>query len=130
MGFVTVRPYTEISEFENLLLEESWVRGIEVRHGTLCLQLDLVLTVGHPGFTPPASGELFCYRTGEISFSGMTCLSWSEQVIRPATDAAGEIDFGHIDVFEWDSEEFRLRGDFGHINLRARNVSVRLTRLE
>jgi hypothetical protein len=121
-----VRPYTEIPGFETFLLEESWVLEIEAHPRTLSIKLELALVPEHPDYTAPGPGAL-CHRSGMIRFGGVESLSWSHQTLQPATDATGEIDYGHIDTFDWTPEEFRLIGDFGHITLRATDVRVELT---
>jgi hypothetical protein len=121
-----MRPYTDLPGFENVLLEGSWVLDIEAHPKKLTVRVDIVLTPEHPAYAPPKPGEMFCYRTGAIRFRDVDRLPWSGQELQPAKDATGEVDWGHIDQFEWGSEEYQLIGDFGRIALHAKAVSVEL----
>jgi hypothetical protein len=122
-----VRPYTELAGFADVVLEESYVLSICATPGKFEITVELVLTPDHPAYAVPPADENECYRRGTIRFSAVKRLVWDDQGARPATDATGQVDFGHIDVFGWDAERFELRGDFGAVDLVAGGVTVGLT---
>jgi hypothetical protein len=47
--------------------------------------------------------------------------------VPPATDAEGDIDFGHIDSFEWGRGKLALEGDWGDMTILADEVQVEFT---
>jgi hypothetical protein len=122
-----LRPYVELPALHDLYLEESYVLAIVAEPELLTLELDLVLTEGHPAYRSPKPGERYAYRRGRLRFTGVTELRWTGQGrIRPAIDATGELDHGSIDVLEFEGRGHRIEGDFGLIEVDAAAVSVEL----
>mgnify|MGYP000368437538 CR=1 FL=1 len=119
-----VKPYTDLPGFEALVLEESYVLGIQATPGALTFDVDLVLTPEHPAYAPPAADETECFRRGRVRFCEVHRLVWDQQGAPPATDASGEIDFGHIDSLVWDDGTFRLEGDWGRMEVSASRAEV------
>ena len=126
MGSTPVPAYQEISSLAAVVLEESYVLDIEVRPGIVEFSMDFVLTPEHKDFRPLGPEANYCYRRGQLIFSGVKRCLWSDQGAPPARDATGEIDFGNIDSFEWDDSRYVLQGDWGRMELVAENVQVRL----
>lgn len=116
--------YTEIAALQEVFLEESWVLGIEARPGSLIFRLDMVLTVRHPMYHSPASGEQFCYRTGVLAFLGVSSLMWSNQGAPPARDAIGQLDYDNIDHMDFEGDRYRLDGSWGEIEVVAEGLAV------
>jgi hypothetical protein len=110
-----VKPYTDLAGFEALVLEESYVLGIQATPGAVTFDVDFVLTPEHPAYAPSSTNETECFRVGRIRFLGVQRLLWEQQGAPPATDASGEIDFGHVDSFDWDGNNFRLEGDWDEL---------------
>lgn len=50
-----------------------------------------------------------------------------EQGAPPATDASGEVDFGHIDSLVWDGNAFELEGDWGRMEVSAARAEVEIS---
>jgi len=121
-----MRPYVELPGFEELVLEESYVLGIEAVPGAVTFAVDFVLTPGHPAYAPPPEDENESYRRGTMRFTGVKRLEWSGQGAPPATDATGEADYGHIDDLQWDDNRFELEGDWGRMVLEAERVTPSL----
>lgn len=121
-----MRAYTELPELAEIVLEESFVLGVEARPGAVVFDIEFVLTPRHPEYAPPSSSERECFRRGTLSFVGVRRLEWNEQGLPPATDATGEIDYGHIDSFEWDEARFVLAGDWGRADLEAAGIETTL----
>jgi hypothetical protein len=122
-----MRPYTALTGLAEVYLEDSYVLGIEARPGELRFLLDLVLTPSHTAYRPAAPGEQHCYRRAQLVFTGVTRLVWTDQGAPPARDACGELDYGNVDVYEWDDAGHRLTGDWGRIEVVAEAVSVDLS---
>ena len=122
-----MRPYTDLRELAEIVLEESYVLGIKAEPGTMTLDMDFVLTPNHPSYSPPPSSEWACFRRGTLRLVGVRRLTWTDQGQPPALDASGERDWGHVDTFEWDEGRFVLAGDFGSLEAEAEKVEAALT---
>lgn len=119
-----MKPYTDIPGFGDLVLEESFVLGVCATPTRVTIDVELALTPDHPAYVPPPPDENEAYRRGQIRFLGVRRLAWEDQGARPATDATGEIDYGHIDGLRWDGETFELEGDWGRMSLEADSAEV------
>jgi hypothetical protein len=122
-----MRAYTDLPGLAEIVLEESFVLSIEARPGVVVFEIDFVLTPRHPDYTPPSSSETECFRRGTLRLVDVRRLVWDEQGGRPATDASGEIDYGHIDSFEWDDGRFVLQGDWGSADVTADRVEATIS---
>jgi hypothetical protein len=121
-----LRPYTDLPGFEALVLEESYVLGVQATPGSVTFDIDLALTPEHPAYTPPPASETECFRVGRVRFVDVRELAWHGQGAVPATDASGERDFGHIDSLVWDDDTFKLEGDWGRMEVSAARVEVEI----
>ncbi|MFB2597474.1 hypothetical protein ACEXQE_06765 [Herbiconiux sp. P17] len=119
--------YVTLPAVEHFVLEESWVAGIAVRPGIVEFEVDLAYAADHPELHPPREGEYAYFRRGTIRFTGVSSVTWKGMDVRPATDAAGMKDWGHIDTFDWIGTTFELEGDFGAIEIEANALDVILT---
>jgi hypothetical protein len=50
--------------------------------------------------------------------------TWTDHGAPPARDATGEIDYGHIEGFEWKPGCYRLEGSWGFMEVAAGDVQV------
>lgn len=115
-----MRGYEELTGFENLNLEDSWVLGVDDAPDALRFDLEAVLTEQHPAWARPKPGEVHCYRRVELVFRQPEAVEWVERMTGPpAVDASGEADLGHIDSFLWDAAFFELEGDWGHVRIQS-----------
>lgn len=121
-----MRPYVEISQLREVLLEESYVLDIAATPGAVRFELDLVLTPDHAEYRPPAPGEQYCFRRGSLVFKGVTRLLWSNSGNPPAVDSSGEEDYGQIDSFEWDDSGALLEGGWGRMEIVSSIIEVAL----
>jgi hypothetical protein len=121
-----MRPYVEIRGFEEIVLEESFVLGIEAVPASVALKMEFVLTPRHAEYHVPKPGERECFRSGQMTFVDVTSLHWDQQGKRPARDSTGTIDYGHIDVFGWEPHLFHLEGDWGRMRISADTVTIDL----
>jgi hypothetical protein len=119
-----VKPYTEIDGLEDIVLEESYVLGITATPGQLVFKVDFVLTTDHPLYQPPPAGTIECFRRGGFRFQTVKSLQWSDQGAPPTRDPNGEIDYGHIEWFEWKPGCYRLEGGWGFIEVAGGDVQV------
>jgi hypothetical protein len=112
-----VRHYAECEGLAELYLEDSWVLSITAAQGTLEIVADFVLREGHPDYSRPLPGKRYCFKKGKLVFTSLTELHWIEQGDEPAVDASGEVDYGSLDVVEFDDKAWVIMGDFGKISL-------------
>ena len=119
-----MKQYIELPGFEHVYLEESYVLAVVVTPASVVFEMEIVLTAKHPEYSAPGPESFECYRVGRLEFGGVSYLEWSEQGSPPATDASGEIDYGHIDSFMWDSGQYELEGDWGVMKVTAATVMV------
>ena len=116
--------YTELAALRDVVLEESWILGVIASPTRLSFTADFVMTVAHSRYSPPSPDEVFSYFRGEMIFSGVSALSWTAQGDPPAIDAAGTVDWGHIDSMSFEGHHFQLEGDWGRIEVTALEVRI------
>jgi len=114
-----VRGYEEIDGLKAVCLEDSWVLGVYESDDSLSFDLETVLTRRHPDWEPPKPGEVHCYKHMALTFLRVHDVEWLERGTRPATDATGEADWGHIDTFAAADGRYELTGDWGRVRFSA-----------
>lgn len=110
--FVT---YEMMPGFKHVLLEESYVLGINEEETSIRFALDAVLLPGHPLYEVPKSDEAFCYRAAQLVVSGWSVLRWVKRSLQPSLDANGQIDYGNIDYLRFRNGSLELAGDWGEL---------------
>jgi hypothetical protein len=117
--------YEEIAGLEDVRLEDSWVLGVYESDASLSFDLETVLTERHPEWEPPKPGEMYCYRRTALIFPNVRGVEWVERGTRPATDATGEEDWGHIDTFTAEDGRYELTGDWGRVRFSSETPQLR-----
>jgi hypothetical protein len=99
----------EHPRLSHVSLEDSYVLGWQAKGDALSIDLDVVLLPSHPVYSQPTVDEWACFKRGTLTFSRVTKLSGLDRLnsSRPARDAAGEADFGHIE-----DATYNLDGDY------------------
>ncbi|MDJ0760735.1 MAG: hypothetical protein QNJ19_15170 [Woeseiaceae bacterium] len=113
------KPYHELSGFEDIYLEDSFVLNIRQIRNTVEIFLDFVLRETHRSFRPPPPGEKYCYRRGRLVFRNVVCANWEKLSFIGATDATEEADFGNVDEFEFEDGNFYLTGEWGQLSVSS-----------
>ncbi|MDP9026590.1 MAG: hypothetical protein M3N46_03415 [Actinomycetota bacterium] len=116
--------YTSILDLSCVVLEESWVLGVEARPSSLVIKLDFVITIDHPLYRNPLPTETYPIVRGSLSFEGVETLEWIGQGSPPVVDLDGELVYGNVDLMSVEQDDFVLEGDFGTIRVTARDVQV------
>jgi hypothetical protein len=116
--------YEELPGLGSYVFEESFVLDVAAKPAVVSFRLEVVLTPEHPAYVAPGPDTYLCYRDGRLEFDGVTDLEWTGQGALPATDASGEIDYGHIDTMTWDAGLFELQGDWGTMRIWAKSARV------
>lgn len=114
--------WTEICEFENVDLHDSFVIGWKCSDDTFFIDLEVSLWPGHKDYEAPKTGEYTCYKKARLIFrnpnnvEGLTPMS----KVQPNNVIEGEIpDYDTVENFELGNGEFHLEGSFGDVTLLA-----------
>lgn len=124
-------PYHEVfASLANVVLEDSWVLSVEAALTRLTFALELVLAPAHPDYSRPVPGEARCYRRGTLMVESDAAVLLRRSSRLPAIDAAGKVDYGHIDTFcpaiGLGDKVWELSGDWGEATARQPRVRVQL----
>lgn len=109
-------PYTHLPGLSDIILEESWVLNIAVKSCHVNFTIEAVLTDTHPLYEPYHPGEQFCYKKSNWKFHDVRSVVWTMGG-KPAIDASGELDYGHIDEVISEPPNYTLVGDFGRMQI-------------
>jgi hypothetical protein len=118
--------FEAFSDLAGVYLEDSWVLEVAASDHGLSLRLETVLTPEHSLYEPSKPGEQHCYRLGWLSVRAENPMDVRVSGHRPAVDATGEPDFGHVDAFGFNATEDRweLEGDWGSAVVRNPEVTL------
>ncbi len=116
--------YEELPGLDTYVLEESFVLDVTAKPTSVCFRLEVVLTPEHPDYVAPGPDTYLCFKNGRLEFEEVTDLEWTGQGAPPATDASGEIDYGHVDTMTWDAGLYELQGDWGAMRIWAKSARV------
>jgi hypothetical protein len=109
------REYFELSGFQDIYLEDSYVLDItEFDHG-IEFTVEVVLTEQHEMYRKPNKGIQYCYCEGIMRFPRARSIHWIEKTMRKIIDISGEIDYGNIHVFYEEEGRYFLAGEWGVI---------------
>ncbi|MBO9532556.1 MAG: hypothetical protein J7513_06260 [Solirubrobacteraceae bacterium] len=109
--------YTDIVGLENAVLEDSWVRDLQVSPMSVRFALELAVTPQHPRYSPFHPGEQYCYLEAVLFFESVTAISWTGRPARSNVDPDGSIDFGNIDTLARRTGQIVVIGEFGELAL-------------
>ena len=110
--------YHEMSGFEEVYFEDSFVLGVCLTLETIEINMDLVLRENHRLYDKPDSNEQHCYIKAKLSFNNVGKFSFVKSSAG-YQDATGETDFGNIDTFEYEKGVYRLVGDWGELEVSS-----------
>jgi hypothetical protein len=117
---VVLKGYDQLPGFEHLYLEDSWVLGVHESDDELRFDVEAVLTESHPDWHPPKDREVYAYKRLALVFARPRQVTWLRRMSGPpAVDASGEVDYGNIDLFEWENDTYELEGEWGRVRVRC-----------
>jgi hypothetical protein len=119
-----MQTYDKARIFEHVYFEDSYVTRIEADESLVEFRLDLVLRRGHPKFHQPPANEQYCYATALLKFSEASSITWKRISMRAAIDKNNSVDFGNIDSFQIDADNFWLAGDWGEVVISGARVDL------
>ncbi len=115
------------ADLSEVVLEESWVLEVAPAAAGLALRLEAVLTARHPSYTQPLPDEAHCYRTGWLTITSLRAAEVRLSGARPAVDATGTPDLGHIDRLAETAEGiWELDGDWGWARVDRPQIRLKL----
>ena len=118
-----------IDEFDNILLEDTFVFSWHYSEDTLTFSVLASLLQSHPEATLPANGDWACYRPGLIQFSSVSSVSGllPQDSVLPTQDPDGSLDYGCVDELSLVRlGEYCIAGEFGVVTVTAKEVSLAL----
>ena len=119
--------YGDFEGFEDVYLEDSYVLNISESSGMVEFEIEVVLREGHSQYSPPKSGEQYCYRRASIVFPSLKKADWQDRSFVPSVDKDGEVDYGNIDSFYLENDVYHLVGDWGKVLISSRPPTLRFT---
>jgi hypothetical protein len=112
--------------FEHVYLEDSYFLGLYATGSQFRFRVLFVLTVDHPAYEPPKSGEQHCYREGEIVIDGLVVSEWRKgSSPRLGFDPDGSVDLGGF-LFTEHGEGYRVETEWFEMNFTARSLTLAL----
>lgn len=124
--------WTEMPEFFEVDLSESFVLGWLISLDSLEFRLEVLLCPGHPFYREPKPNEWACFHPGKLIFREVKMLAGlpDQAEVCSFVDASGERDYGHIDTCSRIGHDFCLSGDFGNAWITANDVCLVLEPVE
>lgn len=110
--------YDQSPTLAGVYLEDSYVLAVVEAPARLTFELLAVLTPEHPAYHDPRPGEHYCYGKGNLVFADAVSIEWLKRTTSRYVDAAGEEDFGNIDVRTTDGRGFVIEGDWGEVRIQ------------
>jgi len=108
--------YQDLPGFEAIYLESSYVMSIEISYERLHIDMDFLLTPGHPMYQTPRAGEQYCYRTGSIDFRAVSGVVWNMRPNALTQDPEGDPDLGNLFIVPL-PDGFRMSGEIGEMEV-------------
>ena len=109
--------YYQITGFEHIYLEDSYVLDIQITQTFAKLQVLAVLTKEHDLYKTPLPNEQYYYVNAAILFSNVKKAEWVKKIMLPIKDASGDIDYGNIDEFYFQDGHYHIIGDWGELDI-------------
>ena len=110
-------PYFSLNGLEDVYLEDSYVLAVKQSDDAIQFKLDLVLRESHPQYKTPEKNEQYCYRKAKLVFNNMRKIDWLKSQSQEYFDANGDVDYGNIDEFYAEGNQYYLSGDWGKIRI-------------
>ncbi len=116
------------TEFANVMVQDCWVLGWRAENDSLIFDVEASLSVGHPHYEPPKSGEWACYKAAQIVFSGVREVSGLRPLpsVRATVGPDASVDYGSIDSISQESNGYLIVGEFGNVLVSASTVRLHL----
>ena len=120
--------WLDITKFDGLDLSESYVLGWLRKDNQMTFQADFAVAPDHPTYSPPLPTEYAHFRLGTLSFSNVKSAKGlpDQSAVRPAIDASGEADYGHIESFTRNVGVCEIGLEFGIVNIEAESLLILL----
>ena len=116
--------YEELSGFEDVYLEDSYLLGIDEEAQSLVLTVELVLRETHELYQPPKVDEQYCYRRARIVFDDVRELRWVKKRLQPVPGPDEPPDFGNIDWLFIEDNHYEIGGEWGAIELDSASPRI------
>lgn len=121
--------YSNLSQLQDIYLEDSFVLGISTEPTKIEFSLEVVLNKNHSLYKEPVENESYCYRNANLIFTDFDSAKWLEKNDDYFIDASGQTDYGNIDFFHIAEKGFDLSGDWGHLIVTGGTVLLEFREL-
>jgi len=121
---MAVVSHWQLPVFRELRLEDSFVLGVRESENEVRFDMEFSLGERHPGYRKPAGGERDCFRKGRLIFREVSEVAWRDRRTEVEGTDDAPADLGKIDTFVLDGGAYKLRGQWGKLDLRAGSVHV------
>ena len=114
--------------FKGIDLNDSFVLSWHQETSELTFEIEASIWPESKHYEKPKTNEHTCYKPATLSFENFTELNGLLEInqIKPATDAAGEIDYGNIDSLEKNNKGFLIEGEFGSVSIIGGEISFEI----
>lgn len=115
------------ADLSEVVLEKSCVLEVAPAAPGLALRLEAVLTARHPSYAQPPPDEAHCFRAGWLTITSLRAAEVRLSGARPAVDATGTPDLGHIDRLAEAAEGIgELDGDWDWARVDRPQIRLKL----
>ena len=125
MGLMMTKiTYEKFPSLQYLYLEDSYLLDIKNDNSTVILNVESVLTPGHPLYQVPKADEQYCYKEIKIIFANATDIRWIRKNLRLIPTNIDSPDYGNIDALYKKNDRYHIEGEWGSIEFNADNPIV------
>ncbi|WP_417442067.1 hypothetical protein [Idiomarina sp.] len=113
--------WTELKLFQGIDLNDSFVLGWRHEGRDVIFDIEASIWPSSEHYMTPKPNEYTCYRRATLAFENISeCVGLLPMAsVAKSTDAAGETDFGNIDLLFLLEDGFEVSGDFGNLSIKG-----------
>ena len=111
--------WEEMEIFKGIDLNDSFVLSWRQEPNEVIFELEASIWPASEYYEKPKKDEYTCYKSACLSIKNAKEIKGLKEMnkVKPATDAAGEKDYGNIDALQKSSNGFYIEGEFGHVSI-------------
>lgn len=117
--------YQQFEGLSNVMLEESFLLGIQESMNSIKFNIEAALSPHHPAYIPPAPDKQYCYKKISLNFTQVERLVWLHKTIQPIPNSMDDVlDYGNIDSMYRIGDIYHIEGEWGAIEFESRRLFV------
>lgn len=118
--------YFNWPSFKNIYIDGSYVLGINQGAKDITFDMDFALLPEHPLASAPTQGDQYYYHRGSMRFVDIDSPQWREKSFSIFKKTRRQSGTAIIMYFGHNPNGYTIYGDFGHLQLSCRTVTVDL----